>query len=260
MMIRLLALLCLSAALEVTATSRSRASEPPLSVLVEEYPPFVVDQDGHAAGPYVEAFQQLMQEHDMHIHVELMPIRRAMTMAQATPGVCVLAIDYAPSDAEVLHYLGRVAPMYVWAYARHGDGVRVHSIADLSHYTVGIEDIADVRQQLDDAGIRYSVLSQKMKGPQMLQAHRFEVLISDVGAELEAGSSGITIDRLYTVASVERWVACNPHSDTAAMNAMRGALSEGLFAESVRDIWSRYGLEDYFLRARKSWSPAGGKP
>ena len=260
-MIRVPAALALTFSLALAATASSASAQlPALTVLTEEYPPFIVKQDTHAGGPYIEAFQRLAQEQGIAISLELIPIRRAIATAQSTPGVCVLALDYAPSNAEVLLYLGRVAPEYVWAYARHGEDIHVRSIADLKRYSIGIEDIAQVRRQLDEANVHYVVLTQKTRGPQMLQAHRFDILIGDVGAELEAVNAGIALDKLYTVAGVERWIACNPNSDAAAMSLLRGALTEGLFSESVHDIWNRYGLGSYFLQVHKSWVGGNSKP
>ena len=231
-----------------------------LTVLVEPYPPFVTEAaGGKLSGPYIDAFAQLAHRRGVEPAIQSMPVRRALLMAQKAPGTCVLAINYSAADAEVLLYLGRITPIYVWAYARHGDGTRASSLADLKQYSVGLSDIAEVRQMMDAASLHYDVLQQSTRGLQMLQARRFDILVSDIGPELAAKSAGASLDRLFTVARVERWLACNPNTDPATLAALHAALKEGLFAEDVRDVWSKYGMADYFAQVRKEWS-ATAKP
>jgi hypothetical protein len=231
----------------------------PLTVLVEPATPFVIERAGPPTGPYVDAFQQLVGAQGLQTTVLAMPMRRALLTAQQKPDTCILALNYAPETTEVMVYLGRVAPMYVWAYARHDAALPIRNLGDLKSYAVGSIDIAEVRQVLGEAGIRYEPLVQMTRGVQMLQAKRFDVLIGDVGPALATDASGVQLDRLFTVTRVERWLACNPHTDRASLAALRQGLREGLFAESVRGIWARYGLEAYFQQIRKEWS-ATGKP
>jgi hypothetical protein len=232
------------------------AGAAPLTVLVEPTAPFVVERAGPPTGPYVEAFQRLAAGHGVETTVLAMPIRRALVTAQRSPNTCILALNYAPETAEVMLFLGRVAPMYVWAYARRDAGLKASNLADLKRLVVGSIDIAEVRLLLRDAGVPYEPLPQLGRGLQMLQAKRFDVLISDVAPELEAERVGAHIEKLFTVARVERWLACNPNTEQASLMGLRQSLKDGLFADSVQDIWVRYGLEAYYDHVRKEWSAA----
>lgn len=228
----------------------------PLTVLVEGAPPFVQERDGPPAGPYVDAFQRITAARGINSKILAIPVRRALVMAQQTPNTCVLALNYSQSTAEVLLYVGRVAPMYIWAYARHEASLPASTLSDLKHYQVGIIDIAEVRQLLDEAGVRYEALPQASRGLQMLQAKRFDVLLADVGPELAAGHAGIRIDKLFTATRVERWLACNPRTDPATLGLLRQSMKEGLFTEQVKDIWSHYGLDAYYQQVRQEWVQA----
>ncbi|WP_374355171.1 hypothetical protein [Chitinimonas sp.] len=243
---------CVARALLACSLAGVAAAEP-LNVLVDIAPPFVVDNKGEASGPYVEAFKQLAAARALPVKVVAMPGRRALLHAQQNANTCVLALNYAPATAEVLLYLGRVAPMYVWAFGRHDAALPVTGLADLKRYQVGSIDIAEVREVLDDAAVRYEALAQPARGLTMLAAKRFDVLIGDIGQELAAEQQGLRIDRLFTVARVERWLACHPGTAPATLAGLRQALREGLFAEAVRPVWARYGLDGYFLQVRKEW-------
>lgn len=244
----------IAAVLAMLAGTQPQAA--PITVLVEATPPFVVERPGPPAGPYVDAFLRLTAAHGVESKVLAVPVRRALLMAQQTPNTCVLALNYAPATAEVLLYVGRVAPMYIWAYGRHDAALPVSKLEDLKHYQVGSIDIAEVRQLLDEAGLKYESLPQANRGLQMLQARRFDVLLADVGPQLVAGQSGVRIDKLFTALRVERWLACHPNTDPTTLGALRQSLKEGLFAEPVRDIWAHYGLEAYFQQVRQEWVTA----
>lgn len=232
----------------------------PLHVLVDPYPPFIVQREASVGGPYIDAFNELVKSHGLTAALESMPIRRALKQAQTKPDTCVLGVNYVAADAEVLLYVGRIAPVYVWAYSRQGANIHASTLAGLEHYSIGVVDIPEVRQLLEGAGLRYDYLPFNTQGLQMLRARRFDVLLSDIGPDLSGSHSGMGIDRLFLVTRVERWLACNPGTDPASLAALRSALQEGLFAEQTRDIWTRYGLAAYFNQARKEWVTSGKPP
>jgi len=232
----------------------------PLHILVEPYPPFVVQRGLGLGGPYVDAFAQLAKQRGLVTTLESVPMRRALKAAQAAPGTCVLGVNYAAADAEVLLYVSPVAPVYIWAYSRHGANVHADTLAGLGHYSLGVVDIPEIRQLLEGAGLRYEYLPFNGKGLQMLQASRFDVLLSDVGPELGNAPAGTNVDRLFLVTRVERWLACNPATDPTSLAALRAGLHEGLFPEETRDIWSRYGLGSYFDTVRKEWVTSSKMP
>lgn len=225
-----------------------------LQVFAEANPPFVMEgPGGKLYGPYAEAFNHMASAHGLQVSFSAMPARRAAVLMQRTPDSCMLAVNYSAANAEVMLYLGRITPVYVWAYARKVDGLRARSLSDLREHSVGLQEIAEIRQLLDAEGLQYALLPQSARGNQMLQAKRFDVLISDFGAELAASNEGLALDRLFTVARIDRWLACNPGTQPPVLAKLRAALREGLFASDVHDVWDRYGMSSYYARVRKEW-------
>ena len=224
-----------------------------VTVLVEPYPPFVTELSGKIAGPYVDAFKMITQNRGIEPQIASMPIRRALQFSQQTPNTCVLALNYSASDAEVLIYLNRITPIFISAYARSDAHVEATSLTDLKKYQVSTVDMAEVRYLLDDANIKYLPLQVNAHGLKMLNAKRFDVLLSDVSSEL-AASEGVAIKRLFTVVQVDRWLACNPMTDSATISVLREAFKEGLFSKDARAAWVSYGMEDYYKQVRKEWA------
>ncbi|MEH6460942.1 hypothetical protein [Chitinimonas sp. JJ19] len=231
----------------------------PVNVMVEPYPPFVIEGGAVPAGPYVQAFRQLAAAQGVAVNMQLVPIRRALLTAEKTPGHCVLALNYAAETTEVLLYLGRVAPMYVWAYAKQGWSGSLTRVGDLKRYRVGAIDMAELRLLLEQQGVVYEPLQISGKGAQMLAAGRFDVLLSDIGPALETANSVAPLERRLVVLRAERWLACHPKTSPVVVAKLRLALREGLFAQSTEAIWARHGLSDYYQQVRREW-PGAIKP
>lgn len=230
-----------------------------VTVLVEPYPPFVTDQSGKIAGPYVDAFEKIAHTKGIETQIVSMPIRRALQFSQQAPNTCVLALNYSASDAEVLIYLSRITPIFIWAYALGDAQVQATSLHDLKNYQVGTVDIAEVRYLLDGAGVKHTPLHINALGLKMLKAKRFDVLLSDLSPEL-AAREGVAVKRLFNVIQVDRWLACNPTTDSATVAALREGLKEGLFSEDVRGVWASYGMGEYYNQVRKEWAPINKRP
>ncbi|PHV12840.1 hypothetical protein [Chitinimonas sp. BJB300] len=231
----------------------------PVTVLVEAYPPFVVERDSTPSGPYVEAFLRLATEQGVKAQVITLPIRRAVTMAVKSTDYCVLALNFDPGIVNALTFLGRIAPMEIWVYSRPGLAGEINRLSDLKNFRVGSIDIAEIRQLLESEGILYEALQISSRGLPMLMARRFDVLISDIGPALTTGKTKFAIERHFMVTQVGRWLACHPNTDPATLTALRQVARDGLFAESTQDVWAKYGLDEYYQRVRADGA-ANAKP
>ncbi len=238
----------------LTGSLNSWAASPVIEVYADLYPPFIILQGGQLSGPYIDAFTQLAQEQGIAVHYQPMPVRRLMKQLAVQPNSCGLAVNFAPGEAETLRYVGRVAPITLAVYARAGAVGKLANLEQLRQYRIGAIDVAELNELLDNAAIRYEPLAKAGNGIAMLQANRFDLLVSDVLPELlmvkqERGA----IERVMVLARVERWLACHPGLPPAELNGLRKALQVGVFADSVQGIWSRYGLLPVYEEVRREW-------
>lgn len=235
-------------------TGSSWAASPEIEVYADLYPPFIILQGGQLGGPYIDAFTQLAKEQGIDVHYQAMPVRRLMKRLAVQPNSCGLAVNFAPGEAETIRYIGRVAPITLAVYARAGTVGKMANLEQLRQYRVGAIDVAELNELLDNAAIRYEPLAKAGNGIAMLQANRFDLLVSDVLPELlMAKPEGGMIERVMVLARVERWLACHPELSPATLNKLRKALPMGVFADSVQGIWSRYGLLPVYDQVRREW-------
>ncbi|GAB3251803.1 hypothetical protein [Chitinimonas naiadis] len=256
-----LTLTFLPVGLSVLAFSVYAVAAPPvvLDVYGEAYPPFLSERDGGLGGPYADAFASLARQQGITVQYKAMPVKRLLQVVERQPNSCGLAVNFAPGEAETLRYVGRIAPITLTVFARKGGAARINNIEDLRKHRIGAIDIAEVRDLLDTANIRYEPLAMANRGVAMLQAKRFDLLISDARPELVT-SYADGVERVFTLAQVERWVACNPAIAPGIVAKLRKALAEGVFAGSVRGEWLRYDMGPYFDQVRRDWDAIPRQP
>ncbi|WP_374350305.1 hypothetical protein [Chitinimonas sp.] len=234
------------------------ASAAPLKLVGEPYPPYLVESKAGLGGPFAEAITSLLKAEGIEVQFQALPFRRLLLEVGKQENSCALAVYFSPSDAETLNYVARLAPLTLAVYARAGEVGRLSNLENLRKYSVGAIDIAEVRDLLGASAIPYAPIAFANTGPAMLKARRFDLLISDASQQM-IKQAGVPIDRVFTLARVERWLACNPALPPKTVAALRRVLREGVLAESVRPIWRRHGLEDYFDQSRRAWEDSAGK-
>ncbi|GAA5183603.1 hypothetical protein GCM10025771_35580 [Niveibacterium umoris] len=235
------------------------AAQGPINVLVAETPPFVTDQGGVAAGPYIEAMKLLADREGVGIRFgSPRPMKRLLLEAKQSRNTCVLGVPFAPGEAEVLNYIGRVGPLDVAVYAKRGVAPPIANVAQLRGNTsIASADLAEVRDVLDAEGIVYQTLPASAAAMKMLNAERFAYLVAEEPAIDDLKE--LSIERQFVLLRTERWLACNTALEPATAAHLRHAISEGLYAASTRPVWASFGLGEHFDRVSKAWRLSTGK-
>ncbi|WDO00938.1 hypothetical protein C3Y05_014880 [Aeromonas allosaccharophila] len=181
-------------------------------------------------------------------------MRRLLKIVATEPNSCGLAVHFSAENAETLRYVARIAPITLAVYARQGTVKPLSNIEALRNYRIGAIDVAELRELLDNAAIRYELLPKAGQGIAMLQAGRFDLLISDVLPELvSAHAQGKPVQRVMVLARVERWLACHPQLPPNTVKRLRAALTLGVFDDAMADIWQQYGLSSVYNGVRREW-------
>lgn len=234
--------------------SPSQLQASPLILYGETTPPLLLEQGVSLSGPVADAFAALAKDQQLEIRYVVMPVRRLLGRIRQQPNSCGFAIHYSPGLAESVAYAGRLAPMTIAAYARPGEIPPLTSIQDLKRYRVGAIDVAEVRERLGDAGITFYPLPKAARGVEMLFAHRFDLLITDLDPGLMAKlPNHQPVAQVLRLGEVDRWVACHPATDPTKLAALRKILRLGLFSPRSQPIWQHYDLADYFDQVVATW-------
>ncbi|KJV24676.1 hypothetical protein VI06_21505 [Aquitalea magnusonii] len=229
----------------------ARAGAVPLTLVAEAYPPLIEFHKDVATGPMVNAARQLLAQNGIDAHFVSMPTTRIVGTLPSNLGVCAFAIPFDPGLAETATFVAKVAPISLSVFGVRPDLHTVRNVQDLRGYRVGALDIQEVRDLLDFAGIRYQPVTAGGNGTGMLAAGRFDVWIGDDTTQMATGTPKMR--KLFGLARLERWVACEKSTPAKILLAVRTAFKEGVLAASTRPLWRENGLESYFNDARKQF-------
>lgn len=227
---------------------------PMLNIYADAYPPFIQVTGEQLSGPYVDVFARLAKQQGIEINLQTKPMRRLLKIVATKPNSCGLGVHFSAENAETLRYVARIAPITLAVYARQETIPPLSNIEALRNYRIGAIDVAELRELLDNAAIRYELLPKASLGIAMLQAGRFDLLISDELPELiTAPRHKNRLQRVMILARVERWLACHPQLPPDTVKRLRTSLSLGVFGDAMADIWQGYGLSSVYEGVRREW-------
>jgi hypothetical protein len=242
-----------TAALVFAATLAGPVAAATLEVFGSPYPPLLLERQGGLGGPFAAAFEQLAHAQGIAVSYVSVPERRVLLETGHKADRCALGVPFDPGASETLSYVGPLAPITLAVYARRGALPRpIGNVSELGRYPVGALDGSEVRDILLTAGVPYQPLGDAAKGWRMLAADRFRLLVSDQPPPPDLPASAFV--RVFTLARLERWVACQAGTAPATLAALRRALREGAFSAASRPIWQHYRLDSYYLAVRRDWA------
>ncbi|MGY3852595.1 hypothetical protein ACW5W8_07095 [Aeromonas aquatilis] len=228
---------------------------PVLNIYADAYPPFIQVTGEQLSGPYVDVFARLAKQQGIEINLQAKPMRHLLKIVATEPNSCGLGVHFSAENAETLRYVARIAPITLAVYARQGTVKPLSNIEALRNYRIGAIDVAELREILDNAAIRYELLPKAGLGIAMLQAGRFDLLISDELPELITSPRHKNrLQRVMILARVERWLVCNPQLSSGTLKDLRASLTLGVFGDQMADIWQQYGLNSVYQGVRREWS------
>jgi ABC-type amino acid transport substrate-binding protein len=239
--------------LSMTASTTCLASEFNITVLADKYPPFIVATPHGLTGPYIEAFNLIMQQNGIALHYKNAPEKRAMLEVSIKKDTCALAVNFDQGESEIIRYVGKVAPITLTAYVRADKPIKLANLADLQHYSTGAINTAEVRDIFGLHNISFTPIERADLAFSMLNAGRFQVVVSDNIPDSVLAQQGARPIKALTIAKIDRWVICNPTMSPLLLNRMRLALREGLLARATLPIWRQYGMASYFNETRLQW-------
>lgn len=228
----------------------------PLTIILQPGEPFVYGQAQQVSGPYPEAFASLLHEQGMAVQFNILPPRRALHSFRASPASCLLAVHYSPDLTEEALYLGKVAPLVLWAYSLKSDEWPMNNLTQLKKRSIAGSEIPELREMTDREGLSYRRLPEANSGYEMLQHRRFQILLGDVGIQLRAKHDNLELKQLKLPVSADRWLVCHRDLPREQLRRLKAAIKQGLFAPSVQEIWQRHGLGAYYLEVRREWLKA----
>lgn len=141
--------------LQVTAHEQIR-------IVTEELPPYNMTQDGKLTGLSTEVVQAVLEEIGVPANIQSMPWARAYDIALNSENVLIYSIARTAQREQLFKWVGVVAPMDWYLYARPDSGIKLDKLDDARRY-----QIATVNE---DAGEQY-LLSKNFAVGKNLQSN-----------------------------------------------------------------------------------------
>lgn len=228
---------------------------PEVDVYADIFPPFIRQEGQQLTGPWIQAFAWLTRAQGMVVHFHPVEQPQLLQQVQGQPGSCGLGVSYSAGASETVRYVGRIAPVTLSLYARRRTMPRIDQLTDLHGYRIAAVNEAELVRRLDQAGLDYRTVQYRDgRGMDLLMSGQVDVLISDLSPSRLAMAGGErAFVRLASLLQVERWLVCNTVMPVPALNRLRMALREGMFASETAPFWERAGLHDYYRQVRALW-------
>lgn len=223
--------LCLAAA----------APRPRLFVTTESSPPSAMMGENGVTGFATEKIRMVMDRAGVDYDIEMLPWKRAYTLAEKTPNTCVYSTTRVRERESLFKWVGPTHENDWTLFGRSDRDYKIATIEDARKYRIGAYN-GDVRSEaLVAEGFNVDTVQDKLANPRKLLVGRIDLWASSVrvGTSLvaENGWTGLIVPVL-TFKRTELYLACNPSVPDALIAKMNASLramnSEGVSAAIER--------------------------
>lgn len=208
----------------------SLGSATELQLLSEENPPLNFSQNGQAKGLSVDVVQEIQRRVGNNDPIQIQPWSRAYRTASTVPNVAIFGTARTTAREDLFHWVGPVATAVASLYGRRGSGLRISSLEEAK----SVERILVARdfythQLLEKLG--FTNLEPVSKPETMVKmAINGRAPVMFVGnltlPDLleRAGAKPGDVERLYTVTSIQTYIAFSLGTPKDVVTAWQAAL------------------------------------
>ncbi len=217
------------------------AARPFLHIVTESSPPSAMMGERQVIGFATDKIRVVLERAGVDYAIEIMPWKRAYSLAESQPGTCVYSTTRVPEREAMFKWIGPTHENDWTLFGRADRNYRISSIEDARKYRIGAYN-GDVRSDaLIAQGFIVDTVQDKMSNPRKLMMNRIDLWASSVrvGTQIvaENGYAGRIVPVL-TFKRTELYLACHTSVPDALVSKMNAALkamkSEGLSAAIER--------------------------
>lgn len=220
----MLALLGLVSALAVQAPEAPE----PIRLFTEENPPYTYanTETGAADGIMTTIVKELMRRADYSFTIEVMPWKRAYSLAQRNPNSCTYAMDRTPEREGLFHW---ITPLYEgeWVLLKiPGSPITIETLDDARPYRiVGTAGYASALALIEDGFQDVLLANTNMDAIAMLYRGRADLMVlGGYETPYVAQIAGVpTPERAYGYRKSLMSLGCNLDTDPAIIQTLQDA-------------------------------------
>ncbi|WP_223295928.1 substrate-binding periplasmic protein [Shewanella sediminis] len=234
MRIKQVVMICLAITTLIFNARASSLSE--LEYLTESYPPYNYQEEGELKGIAVDLLRAALARVGEGLpreNIQLLPWPRAYKMALAGPDRVLFSTTRTQLREDSFHWVGPIVETRVVLFARAESEINIHSIDELSNYSIGgIKD--DIGEQLllsfgvpakhiKRANSAYSLLKMLNKGRIQLWAYEENVANWNIH---NAGLDPSLFKSVFTLQESELYFAFSKDTDPELVNKLQLSIDE----------------------------------
>ncbi|MBX9755951.1 MAG: hypothetical protein K2X80_14445 [Pseudomonadaceae bacterium] len=215
----------------------SMADQTPIKLLTFDEPPWVDAQQTPLQGPTIELIKELFARAGVPYSIEVLPLKRALMMANTRPGTCVFPIERSQERETGLRWISPLVVSRYGFYAAPGQTVNLQTLEDARPYSVASYLGSGVGEYLLSRGFNVVEVSSAKLGPNMLAHKRFDLWVSDTRtAEALNASAGPALGKPALVfLSTLRAMGCHPDTSNISLELLETALLQLLRTPQWRE-------------------------
>jgi polar amino acid transport system substrate-binding protein len=220
------------------ATSAPALAAPPLIITAEHSPPASMKVGNEVVGREGEKIREMLARAGYAYKIDVLPWKRAFTMAQRDPYTCVYSTSRTPEREQQFKWVGPTDEAEWVLMGRAGRQYNVHSLDDARKLRIGTYN-GDARDEfLRARGFEVDGAQNDASNPKKLLLDRIDLWAVGVrNNDLSALSQFAAAEQIVPVLTfhhVKVYLACNPSVPDAMVARMNAALDamrkDGTFA------------------------------
>lgn len=137
-----------------------------IRIVTEELPPYNMTQDGRITGMSTEVVQAVLKEVGISAPIQSMPWARAYDMALNSENTLIYSITRTPQREKLFKWVGDIAPVHWYLFARYGSNIHLASLDDARKY-----QITAVKE---DAGEQYLLSRGFVIGKNLQSSNKYQ--------------------------------------------------------------------------------------
>jgi polar amino acid transport system substrate-binding protein len=217
------------------------SARPRLLITTESSPPSAMKGETQVIGFATEKVRAIMERVGIDYEIEIMPWKRAYTLARHQADTCVYSTTRVPEREALFKWIGPTHENDWTLFGRADRNYHIATIEDARQYRIGAYN-GDVRgDALMAQGFNVDMVQDRLANARKLQVNRIDLWATSVrvGSAIVAENGwGAQIVPVLTFKRTELYLACNlalPDALVVKMNAaLRAMNSEGVSAAIER--------------------------
>lgn len=180
---------------------------------------------GGPGGAMLERMQALS---GLTLRQQVLPISRALLLAEQRPGHCVVALARTPERETRYQWAGPWARGAMAIYGRSDETRQVEGPQDLRGRSVVVLRDSAPAAWLKEQGLAAEEVKDNSTALRMLQARRVDYWVANdiAGHFVIRAAGGATPRVMLSFGRIDLYFACHPNSDPAAIGALDIAIAQ----------------------------------